>query len=101
MDGVTHTDEDGPDGRRSAELVEQLIRDVSSAQVRKYQYVGWFLQGAERVTLGQHAFVEGAIGLHFSVDHDIRVSLSHELDRPRHFLRVRVADRAEVREAEH
>ena len=78
------------------ELNEQLVRDVARAQVRKYQHVGWFLQGAERIAVGQDPFVERAIGLHFSIHDQIRIALPHQLNGARDLLRIRMTHRAEI-----
>src|SRR5687767_588865 len=101
MDWMAHADEDRPDRCRSTKLVEELIRDVTGTQVRKYQHVGWFLQGAERITVPENPLVERAVCLHLAIDHEVRVALPNELDRAGYFLRIRMSDRAEVREAEH
>ena len=48
--------------------MQELVRDVASAQVGKYQHVRPLLQHAERIRRTEDVLVHRRVGLHLAVD---------------------------------
>ena len=98
---ATHADEDRPDRRRPAEVVQQLVGDVARAQVRENQHVRLFLERAERIVALDDLRIERGVGLHLAVDDERRIALPQQRDGARHLLGLGMPHRPEVREREH
>ena len=80
MHGAVHSDENRPDCRRPAEVMQQLVRDVAGAQVREDQNVRALLENTELVRRRKKLFVEGGVGLHLSFDDDRGITFPKKPD---------------------
>src|SRR5258705_7269406 len=101
VNGKIHTDQERTDLRRTAEVVQKLVRDIPRAQVGKYQHVRPVLQHAERIRRPEDVLVHRRVRLHLTVDDERRVAFSQNRNRFRHFLGFGMAHRPEVRERQH
>src|SRR5688572_33462285 len=62
-------------GRSTTQMIQQLVRDVASAEVREDQHVRGIAEKTERIRRVEQRLVERRVGLHLSIDDERRIAL--------------------------
>ena len=70
----------GPIISTSARFSSNLYAMLAGCEIRTYQHVRWFIEGHERV-LRHRFWIECCVPLHRTIDEEVRIEMSGEVDR--------------------
>lgn len=101
VDGFGESDQDGSDDFHFAEVLHELVADVSGVEGGEDEDVGGIFEGAEGEVMEVGFGVDGDVYAHLAVDHQVRAHLFGDLCGFLNLDGLAVSGASEVRERQH